>query len=428
MVGLLTSCRSFVGVLAALASTALAAEEDRHQWLLEVDLDYVSASSSRLPWTEGGLGKLRYEDGSALSASRILLDYQTRLKPTLFANLTLDYVDDASSGLDIAEAFLEWRPVPRSALEQRWRFGAVYPPFSLENGERGWSSPFTSSFSAINSWLAEEVRPVGAEWSFARRIGSRGSPQRLGGFAGAFYGNDPAGTFLFWRGFSVHDRQSRLGDRLPLPPIPIFGPDGVTGYRDLTLEPFAETDHEPGYYAGLEWRYAARALLKFATYDNRADPASFSDGQWGWRTKFRHLAGQFSLPAGFGLVMQWMQGETYWFIATTPQGMLTPASRLVRDDFDASFALITKRLAPHHRISLRYDRFEISRDPDLEVDAGNAWTLAYRFDPQGRIGWSFEYLRIESHRDIWPWLYGLPADLTEKQLRVQMNLRLGPRS
>src|SRR5690606_34165211 len=127
------------------------------------------------------------------------------------------------------------------------------------------------SFSAANSWLGEEIRPVGLEWSFKRRLRAAGAPHEIGGFAGAFYANDPAGTLLFWRGFAVHDRQTRLGDELPLAPAPVFNANGeITGYAEQQLEPFTEIDGKPGFYGGIEWRYARRALLRVGHWDNRA--------------------------------------------------------------------------------------------------------------------------------------------------------------
>ena len=107
---------------------------------------------------------------------------------------------------------MDWRPIPRSANQQQVRFGAFYPPFSLENGAHGWESPFTYSYSAINTWLGEEVRPLGAEWSLRRRLASTRNTQEVRVFASGFYGNDPAATLLFWRGWSLHDRQTRLND------------------------------------------------------------------------------------------------------------------------------------------------------------------------------------------------------------------------
>src|SRR5690606_3431571 len=115
-----------------------------------------------------------------------------------------------------------------------------------------------------------------------------GSPHELRAFAAAFYGNDPAGTLLFWRGWSLHDRQTRLNDRLALPPAPVWSAGTVVGMRPQTLEPIAEIDRRPGTYAGAEWRYGRRALVQVAHYDNGADPLVFSGGQWGWDTTFRH--------------------------------------------------------------------------------------------------------------------------------------------
>ena len=84
----------------------------------------------------------------------------------------------------------------------------------------------------------------------------------------------------------------------------------------------------PGAYAGVEWRYARRALVQLARYDNRADPYSFADGQWGWGTDFNHLAVQVGLPAEIGLVVQWMDGATEWLTAALPNGTRMPMSEL----------------------------------------------------------------------------------------------------
>src|SRR5690606_38369148 len=228
---------------------------------------------------------------------------RVRLKPGVPAHLVADYIDDEAGGADVTEAYVEWRPVPRSSNRHRFRAGAFYPPLSLENGGPAWSSPFGLSFSAVNTWLGEEIRPVGVEWSMRRRLGL-GSPHELGAFASGFYGNDPAGTLLFYRGWSLHDRQSRLGDRLPMPPAPVWQNGAVIGHTPQKLRPFHEIDHEPGAYAGLEWRYARRGLVQLSHYDNRADPNAYAGGQWGWRTAFDQLGVQIALPYDFGLLAQ----------------------------------------------------------------------------------------------------------------------------
>jgi hypothetical protein len=424
-VGALLTRVVLAGTCLGLAGAVLAADGERHSWTLDIGVGYPSVSTALGPWTEGDPGKLRFGEDDGLAGNYVAAEYRGRIADTLWVSAALDYADDASAGLDVTEAYLDWRPLPKSASQHAFRFGAFYPPFSLENRDSAWASPFTTSWSTINSWLGEEIRPMGVEWRLRRRLGSAGAPNEIGAFAGGFYGNDPAGTLLFWRGFASHDRQTRLNDRLPLPPAPVFGPGGVVGLREQSLEPFEEIDDEPGYYAGVEWRYARRALLQLAVYDNRADPESFRDGQWGWKTRFTHLAAQLELPRNFGLVSQWMAGATYWLIAVTPAGTRTPATTLVDDEFEASFLLLTKRFAEPHRISARYDTFDFTREgTDLTIDSGQVWTLAYEYEATSSLGLGFEWLTIESTRDIWPMFYGLPADATERQIRLTLSFRL----
>lgn len=412
----------------SIGCSAMATAETggRHQWTLEVALGLSSSSTDFESFIDGRFGKLRSADSIGFGATRLFAEYRGRLAPTLDARVVADYLDDASPGIDLTEAYLEWRPIPRSPLRQRWRLGAFYPPLSLENGERGWRSPYTLSFSAINSWLGEEIRPVGLEWSVRRPLGPSGSPHDVGAFAAVFYGNDPAGTLLFWRGFAIHDRQSRLGDELSLAPDPVFDERGViVDHREQSFSPFAEIDGDPGYYGGIEWRYARRALLKLALYDNRADPFALADGQWGWNTRFSVLAAQLELTDTLGLVTQWMSGDTRWLIATTPFGM-TRATELVHDEFEAKFALLTRSVGDRHRVTLRYDDFDYARSSGEAFDAGHAWTIGYRYDTQGRVTLSFEGLLIDSERDLWTDFYAAPHGMIERQLRFEVSVRLSP--
>jgi hypothetical protein len=69
----------------------------------------------------------------------------------------------------------------------------------------------------------------------------------------AIVGNDPAGSLLTWKGWSVHDRQSRFSDDLPLAPLPQIQPGMMFGAQDPYVEPFQEIDDEPGFYVNAEW-------------------------------------------------------------------------------------------------------------------------------------------------------------------------------
>jgi hypothetical protein len=405
--------------LAVVAVAPASAQSDRHELYLDASAGYVSSSTELGDWTDGEVGKLRRVD-DGFTGFRLFAEYHGRISPTLRARIVADYLDDASGGLDLTEAVIDWRPIPRSRNQQQVRFGAFYPSFSLENGDRGWQSPFTYSYSAINTWLGEEVRPVGAEWSLRRRLAGVHAAHELRVVAAGFYGNDPAGTLLFWRGWSLHDRQTRLNDELSIIPLPF-----TTNPQRLTS--FMETDHRPGLYAGLEWRYARRALVQFAHYDNRADPWSFRDGQWGWATDFDHLAVQVGLPAELGLIYQWMDGTTEWLTAALPNGTRLPMSEHVHDRFDSQFVMLTRKLGANHRLALRYDTFEMERPgsvPVLHSDEGRAWTLSYRIEPTERFSGGIEWLRIESQRDLWPMFYNTAREQTENQLRLQLSYRL----
>jgi hypothetical protein len=407
-----------VSLAATLTASAVAAQSDRHEFYFDASAGYVSASTDLAPWTEGGFSKLRYTD-DGVEAFRLFGEYHGRITPTLRARVVMDYVDDASGGLDFTEAVLDWRPIPRSRNQHQLRFGAFYPSLSLENGDRGWESPFTYSYSAINTWIGEEIRPFGAEWSLRRRLEGFRSNHELRAFAAAFYGNDPAGTLLFWRGWALHDRQTRFNDELTLAPLPFTT-------APQKLKPLREIDHRAGYYGGVEWRFARRALVQLARYDNRADPYAFSDGQWGWGTDFNHLAVQISLPAEIGLVAQWMDGATEWLSAALPDGTRLPTSDYVHDDFESRFVLLTRKLGASHRLALRYDTFAIERPaavPVLNSDGGHAWTLSYRVEPSERWSGGIEWLRVESRRDLLPLFYSTPAAHTEDQLRLELSYR-----
>lgn len=412
------AARAALVVASCIAASAFA-QSDRHELYFDVSAGYISADTSLGAWTDGGVGKLRHvEDG--VTGFRLFGEYHGRITPTLRARVVADYVDDASGGVDLTEAVIDWRPIPRSRNQQQWRFGAFYPAFSLENGDRGWQSPFTYSYSAINTWLGEEIRPFGAEWSLRRRLEGLGSAHEVRAFAAGFYGNDPAGTLLFWRGWSLHDRQTRLNDELEIPPLPFTT-------QPQRLSPFKELDHRPGVYGGLEWRYARRALVQLARYDNRADPYAFSDGHWAWATDFNHLAVQVGLPADLGLVVQWMDGRTEWLTAALPNGTRLPMSEYAQDRFESKFLMLTRKLGANQRLAVRYDTFETERPaatPVLRSDAGDAWTVSYRIDATERFSGGVEWLRIDSQRDLWPAFYATPRAQTEDQLRLQFSYRL----
>ena len=136
---------------------------------------------------------------------------------------------------------------------------------------------------------------------------------------------------------------------------------------------------------------------------------------------------EVGLPAELGLFYQLMDGTTEWLTAALPNGTRMPISEHVHDQFESRFVLLTRRLATAQRLALRYDTFSTERPaavPVLYSDRGRAWTLSYRIEPTQRFAGGIEWLRIESHRDLWPMFYATPPSQTETQVRLQFSYRL----
>ncbi|TBR26441.1 hypothetical protein EPO15_00135, partial [bacterium] len=120
-----------------------------------------------------------------------------------------------------------------SFLNARARAGTFFPP--LAGAHRAdWEGAPTVTPSAAATWTAEELRMIGAEGALSGAFGPADAELTLGVFSGA----DQAGRILMARGWTLHDRTSRVQGNLILP--------GGTTYR-----PFAELDGRPGGYAKL---------------------------------------------------------------------------------------------------------------------------------------------------------------------------------
>jgi hypothetical protein len=402
----------------------LAATEWRFQGQLDVRL--VASDADRV-WLDAGLDKLRFAEGDEPAAlGSALLDIEARLAPTFSAHVTTAAYDGIGAAIDVTEAYAEIAPVPRSAYRFRGRIGAFYPPGTLENRSFAWTTPYTLSFSAIDSWYAEELRAVGVEGSVERMGRFTGSPDDFALSFAAFRYNDPAGAMLAWRGWALHDRQTGLFERLPLAPLPNFAENGlfypVQGAFD---EPFVEIDGRTGFYVAGEWRHLDRSLVRAVHYDNRGDPTVVEGGQWAWLTKFDRLGWQWKPTGRTDLVAQALVGSTRM------DGFDGP---LVYNDFRALSVLVSHAWTVH-RASLRYDRFSVddqdSTPDDPNDEDGEAWTAAWIFAPRARwlsrlpagaMYLSTELLHVESRREARV-LLGDPPSTSETQVLVAVQWR-----
>jgi hypothetical protein len=390
-------------------SQAVQAQDDAQSFTAQLDLRLVNTDVKQ-SYLDGGLGLGRLdEQHDGLQLGRAFLDYSRRFGDTLDAHLTLDtYGDGGKTPLDVTEAFLEWRPYPLDAWRWRVRFGAFYPPLSLENRGPGWQNVYALSSSAINTWIGEELRTIGSEVS-ATWLGSHSGGLFDLSVIAALYGwNDPAGTLLFDRGWALHDRQTGLFGGLPK----VF-PESTARQR---LELFHEIDHRPGYYAGLQLEAPNRLVIRALHYDNRADPAATNGYESAWLTRFDSLGMRLEFSPDWTFIAQWMKGDTGVGSSSDGRGGIIL-------DFNSYFGLLSRELGKH-RLSVRYDDFytETVRGSDYfdSYQQGQAWTFAYTYTRDDHWQLVAEALRVSSKLEQRN-LVGAPEDSIERTLQLALR-------
>jgi len=356
--------RLLIGACVAVAWFAPQAHS-ANEFDLSVDLRAVATDATQ-PRLTGGLGKLRFEsDQEGLRVGYVRLGYRGDVTETLrVAAEAYAYGDHDVNAVDLTELYAEWRQLPESAWRSRVKLGAFYPEVSLENRMRGWRSPYTLSFSAVNTWVGEELRTIGAEYALDWLGRSHGHDFDLSLSAAAYGWNDPAGTVVATRGWGLHDRQSMLFGRYadggsPLPQRTLF-------YDDL--------DQRAGYYVAAAANYRGLLELRALHYDNRANLAAESAAiqDSAWLTRFDSLGARWTPNEGWTVISQWLHGRTY-------EDAEAPTNAW---SFDAEFLLASWKHGAM-RYSARYDRFHMQQTvssfeylPFLLADDGHAWTLA----------------------------------------------------
>lgn len=375
------------GGLAAVAIVAAPTQADtldlfghgalRSGWL-DSEPSWLSGGYGRLPGAaEDARGGTAWARGDA----RIGLRWEpaVNVQALVHGRVRLGTEDEQGRELGLTEAWIEWRRAIAGPAEVRVKAGQFFYPSSQENTAPLWASRYTLSYSAINSWMGEEVRPVGVDVAWQRYIGDR----RLELAATAFGGNDTMGTLLAWRGWTLHNRLTVTGETLPVASSFLFDPQApFAPQQDAGTRPFGnDLDGRVGWAARAGWQ--GRSLdLQAAWMDNRGD-RDLHDGEYAWDTRFLH--------AGF----TWRLGDRLELLGELVDGRTTMGFRgapWVDADLSAAY-LMASWHGRDHRISLRHDRFEISdrlRVPAWTVidDDGHAWALAWlqEFEGGSRLG------------------------------------------
>jgi hypothetical protein len=383
--------------------TAGAAAQDSLTVNGDIDVRWVQASGVT-SFLNGGLGLLRFDpDHEGIRLGRAFLAPNWRATDIVSVHAVIDAYDDyhERNAVDVSEFYVDVRPFPTGPIRWRARVGAFYMPVSLENRGIGWTSVYTITPSAVNTWIGEEFRTIGAEVE-ARWLGaSSGYLGEVAVVAAAYGWNDPAGVLLASRGFGLTDRPSTLFGGLGRPPI----------------EFYHEIDRKPGYYGGLSWKHHDWLEVRALRYDNHADPGAETDaGGYAWQTRFYSLGASVEPSEHWTLIAQYLNGNT----------AVGAGSQQFYMRFHADFALASFEWA-RERLTLRYDNFDTNQVSGFffgppSDETGHGWTLAWSH--QSGEHWQFvaEWLRVAS--DFPPRIaLGESAALVDSQFQLAARYR-----
>jgi hypothetical protein len=326
--------------------------------------------------------------------------------PEWLALADVRYQSQDDSTVSVTEAFVRYRPVSTSAWRWSLRAGEFFVPISLENEGIGWTSLWTLTPSAIDSWVGEELRAFGGEF----RIEHRGETNTLEAAVALFGRNDPAGEILASRGWSLDDIVSGAGSRLREPDVyaTLVGVQPPRRY-----DPFLEIDNRVGAYADLTWRSTPFGRATLLYYDNDADPTAHhafdhGDELFAWRTKFTSL-GMQTERGPLVVIAQAMDGTTE----------IKPPGFSSETHFSAGYVLAGWNLGAW-RPAVRLDAFSMRADPASSAglsEHGNALTLALNWRPFDWLRLTGEALRVDSTRD-----QRIAAGLAPRQIDTQVLL------
>ena len=389
--------------LIALIGPSTSAVEQDLSGLVDMRYTFTDGIESYL---NGDYGKFRDNDGSHLSLSHSALNYkvnwENNLSLVIIANA---YVDGVYDHYGMSEAYFQYKSLPtQGGYRFKMRGGFMYPKVSMTNFLTAWTSPYTLNYSAINSWLAEEMRHQGIEVGFTRLGKFSASDWDADVNIAFFQANDPAGAMLSWDGWLITSRQTLRSENPKMP-------NSEIGFVPENSNVFLELDHKTGYHFNtkLSWKHKVSILLGY--YDNNADPRVVKDVQWAWRTRFNHLGFKWQIEKDLTLIGQYLKGDT---LMQTSSG----SRDLVNADYSSAYLMLTKKYN-QHRFTGRIENFEVVDKDGLPFDnndeEGDSFTLNYTY--QINKNWFFhnEYTFVNSHR-VSRTNRGHPNKLIEKQL------------
>ena len=363
-------------------------------------------------WLEGGLGKFRYGGNGGDVAFQGVGQGVVKFSDDLSVLVVARADEEDVRGIDALEAYAAWHPASDGPLSWSVKAGAFFPTISLENDDLGWTSPYTLTPSAINSWIGEELRTIGSEAILRWHSEIAGTFSLM---AAVDCCNDPAGILMADRGWAMDDRPSGLFERVRLPDatLKIFHAPypGRTGMFD-------EIDHRAGLYGGLSWQMAQIGKLSMVRYENQGDPAAATASDTAWETKFWSFGAR--TDAGpLVLIAQQLSGYT----EVQSRGTEFPTK------FQAGFLLASYDLEglgfTDWRASARGDLFQtrhLGPAPSVMSEDGRALTMSLSWQGIDALRITGEALLMQSRKGQYK-AVGVPSgQLAQNQFQLDARL------
>ena len=346
-------------------------------------------------WIEGGFGHLdsggkapREGRADAFATAQLAVEWRPTTWLTAHAH-GLGRAEPSRFGGSRGGLVAAWVEghFERGAHDFQLRAGQFFLPTSRENVGDLWSSPYTLSFSALNTWIGEEVRPLGvdAQW----RLLTSSVVATTG--VTIFRSNDSMGALLGWRGWSIGDRLPVYNEVVPLPPLTSLRTMFVNQRADGS-KPFGpDLDGRDGFAGRLRLTWPERAVLQYTRVDNRGDRRLYR-GEYAWDTRFHLLAGEIGRSESTIAAAEYMTGST---------GMGFPPGGFVDADFYAAYLLVSHK-SGRQRFSFRYDTFQTEEKDfspaERNDEHGRAWTLAWLVDITKSIRGAIEFTQLTGNR------------------------------
>ena len=335
-------------VLLGAAAPAIAQSFQFHGFM---NARAIRVRSDKPGWVDGGRG--RFDVGGDRTVNLLSAQLGLEWTPTTWLLIHADGLARTSRATGtlgrkagVVQAYVD-------LFNEHWRLraGHFWLPTSRENIDPLWNSRYTITFSALNTWIGEEVRPLGADLQYSPNF-------YLALGATVLRDNDTMGTLLANRGWA-------LGNRLSVY-------DEVVAAGAESTRPFGhDIDGRNGYAERIRVQIPERASLQVMHLDNNAEIGISDAPNEPWHTRYNTAGVTIGTQSSTTLAAEWASGNT-------TVGFTGGSFQL---GFDTAYVLVSHKSGPN-RVSARIERYA------TDADHGHAVTGAifHDFSPQARAG------------------------------------------